>query len=115
MNSINLNELTLENVGQWPLAVKISVLIGVSLLIIGLGYWLIIQDNFNQFDRLKGQEATLKTDLENKQRQLFNLPAYREELKIMSERFVSMLKQLPEKMKCRVYWKRYLKQGWHQD
>ncbi|MCW8384921.1 type 4a pilus biogenesis protein PilO [Fluoribacter dumoffii] len=97
MNSINLNELTLENVGQWPLAVKISVLIGVSLLIIGLGYWLIIQDNFNQFDRLKGQEATLKTDLENKQRQLFNLPAYREELKIMSERFVSMLKQLPEK------------------
>ncbi|AWN73752.1 type 4a pilus biogenesis protein PilO [Legionella anisa] len=97
MNNINLNELTLENVGQWPLVVKICVLIGVSILIIALGYWLIIQDNFTQFNSLKGQEATLKTDFENKQRQLFNLPAYRLQLQVMMERFALMLKQLPEK------------------
>ncbi len=97
MNRINLNELTLENVGQWPLVVKICVLLGVSILIIALGYWLIIQDNFTQFNQLEGQEATLKTDFENKQRQLFNLPAYRQQLQIMTERFALMLKQLPEK------------------
>ncbi|HHT0592659.1 TPA: type 4a pilus biogenesis protein PilO [Legionella anisa] len=97
MNNINLNELTLENVGQWPLVVKICVLLGVSTLIIALGYWLIIQDNFAQFNSLKGQEATLKTDFENKQRQLFNLPAYRLQLQVMMERFALMLKQLPEK------------------
>ncbi|CAM2787985.1 Tfp pilus assembly protein PilO [Legionella steigerwaltii] len=97
MSSINLNELTLENLGQWPVAVKICVLLGVSLLIIALGYWLIIQDNFSQYNKLKGQEETLKTDFENKQRQLYNLPAYREQLQVMNERFVLMLKQLPEK------------------
>ncbi|MCW8398261.1 type 4a pilus biogenesis protein PilO [Legionella sp. PATHC038] len=97
MNNVNLNELTLENVGQWPLVVKICVFLGVSFLIIALGYWLIIQDNFTQYSKLEGQEATLKTDFENKQRQLYNLPAFREQLQIMSERFVLMLKQLPEK------------------
>ncbi|STY28738.1 Tfp pilus assembly protein PilO [Legionella wadsworthii] len=97
MNGINLNELTLENVGQWPFIVKICVYIGVSLLIIALGYWLIIEDNFTQYNKLQGQEATLKTDFENKQRQLFNLPAYRVQLQVMKEKFALMLKQLPEK------------------
>ncbi|KTD03239.1 type 4a pilus biogenesis protein PilO [Fluoribacter gormanii] len=97
MNSINLNELTLENLGQWPLLVKGCVLIGVSILIIALGYWLIIKDNFIQFDQLQAQEVTLKTDFESKQRQLINLPAYRQQLQIMTERFAQMLKQLPEK------------------
>lgn len=97
MNNINLNELTLENVGQWPLVVKICVFMGVSILIIAMGYWLIIEDNFTQFDKLKGQETTLKADFENKQRQLYNLPAYRQQLQIMTENFALMLKQLPEK------------------
>ncbi|MGL5742583.1 MAG: type 4a pilus biogenesis protein PilO [Legionella sp.] len=97
MNNINLNELTLDNVGQWPLIVKISVLLGVSVFIIALGYWLIIQDNFTQFNTLKAKEETLKTDFENKQRQLYNLPAYREQLQVMTERFALMLKELPEK------------------
>ncbi|KTD54144.1 Tfp pilus assembly protein PilO [Legionella sainthelensi] len=97
MNGINLSELTLENVGQWPLVVKIGMLLGTSLLIIALGYWLIIQDNFTQFDTLKQQETTLKADFENKQRQLYNLPAYRAQLKTLADRFALVLTQLPEK------------------
>lgn len=97
MNSINLSDLTLENVGQWPLVVKISIFLGTSVLIIALGYWLIIQDNFTQFDALKKQEATLKSDFENKQRQLYNLSAYRAQLQILAVRFARILTQLPEK------------------
>ncbi|MBI2785784.1 MAG: type 4a pilus biogenesis protein PilO [Legionella longbeachae] len=97
MNTINLSELTLDNIGQWPFSVKISVLTGLSLIIITLGYWLIIQDNFSQFKSLQAQEATLKKDFENKQRQLYNLPAYRAQLDIMQERFANVLKQLPAK------------------
>lgn len=111
MNGINLNELTLENVGQWPFIVKICVYIGVSLLIIALGYWLIIEDNFTQYSKLQGQETTLKSDFENKQRQLFNLPAYRVQLQVMKEKFALMLKQLPEKTKCLDYWRKFPKLG----
>ncbi|TAL59096.1 MAG: pilus assembly protein PilO [Legionella sp.] len=97
MSNLSLNELTLENVGQWPLPIKLGVVVGVSLLIIFLGYWLIAKGNFEQYDTLENQEAVLKTDFETKQRQAANLQAYRNQLIIMNERFGAMLKQLPAK------------------
>lgn len=97
MNNINLNELTLENIGQWPLVVKIGVITGLSLLIIALGYWLIIKSNFEQLDSLQNQELTLREEFETKQNQAANLQAYRNQLELMNERFGTMLKQLPAK------------------
>jgi type IV pilus assembly protein PilO len=97
MNTVNLSELTLENVGQWPLAVKLGVIAGVSLLIIALGYWLIVKSNFEQFDTLKAREVTLRQDFETKQHQASNLQAYRNQLQLMNERFGTMLRQLPAK------------------
>lgn len=97
MNKINLSELTLENVGQWPNAVKIAAVLGTGLFIIALGYWLIVKSNFEQLDILQAKEATLKTDFEMKQNQASNLQAYRNQLILMHERFGAMLKQLPAK------------------
>jgi type IV pilus assembly protein PilO len=97
MNTINLSELTLDNVGQWPLAVKIGAVLGISIVIIALGYWFIIKANFEQHDSLQTIEATLKKDFEIKQHQASNLQAYRNQLQLMSERFGAMLKQLPAK------------------
>lgn len=97
MNKINLSELTLENLGQWPLPVKIGVIAGVSILVIFLGYWLIAKANFETYETLENQEVTLKADLETKQRQASNLQAYRNQLTLMNERFGAMLKQLPAK------------------
>lgn len=95
MTSFNLNELTLENIGQWPKFAKIGIVVILALLLIGLGYWLIVKENFEQYDRLKAEEATLKVDFELKQRQASNLNAYRNQMVIMQERFGNMLKQLP--------------------
>lgn len=97
MNTINLSELTLENIGQWPLPVKIGAICGVSILIIALGYWLIIKANFEQYANLQTKETSLKTEFETKQRQASNLQAYRNQLQLMNERFGAMLKQLPAK------------------
>lgn len=97
MNSFNLSELTLDNVGQWPILVKVGTVLVIALLIIGLGYWVIIKSNFEQLDTLTLQEATLKTAFESKQHQAANLQAYRNQLQLMNERFGTMLKQLPAK------------------
>jgi type IV pilus assembly protein PilO len=97
MNTINLNELTLDNIGQWPLPIKIGVIVGINILIVALGYWLIIKANFEQYASLQAKETTLKSDFENKQHQASNLQAYRNQLQIMNERFGAMLKQLPAK------------------
>jgi type IV pilus assembly protein PilO len=97
MNKLNWHELTLENVGQWPRPFKVGMFLGASMLSFALGYWLLIQDNFVQYERLKAQELSLKVDFENKQAQLFNLEEYRQQLAVMNKRFASMLKQLPAK------------------
>lgn len=97
MNSINLSELTLDNIGQWPLPIKMGSIAGVAFLIIALGYWLIVKANFEQLASMEAQEVTLKTDFETKQRQAANLQAYRNQLELMNERFGTMLKLLPAK------------------
>lgn len=97
MNSINLNELTLDNIGQWPLPVKVGVIAGISILIIALGYLLIVKSNFEQYATLQTKETTLKSEFETKQHQASNLQAYRNQLQLMNERFGAMLRQLPAK------------------
>ena len=93
--NLNLSELTLENVGQWPNPIKIGVAVLLSLLLSGLGYWLIAKENFEQYNTLLAQEGTLKGEFELKQHQASNLQAYRNQMVIMEERFGNMLKQLP--------------------
>jgi type IV pilus assembly protein PilO len=97
MDTVNFSDLTLDNIGQWPLPIKIGVLLGVSVLIIGLGYWLIIKGNFEQAAILQAQEVTLRTDFEHKEYQASNIQSYRNQLQLMIERFGAMLKQLPAK------------------
>lgn len=94
---MNMSELTLDNVGQWPVPVKIGVVAGLCLLIIGLGYWLIAKANFDQYSALQATEVTLKKEFETKEHQASNLQSYRNQLTLMNERFGAMLKQLPAK------------------
>lgn len=93
--NINLNELTIENMGQWPKPVKIGLVVVISLFLIGLGYWLIVKANFDNYNVLKTQETALRTDFESKQYEASNLFEYRNQIALMQERFGNMLKQLP--------------------
>lgn len=94
---MNLNELNFDNIGQVSLPVKIGIIFALGLVVIGLGYWFFIKDNFEQLSTLQAQELTLKADFETKQNQAVNLQAYRNQLELMNERFGTMLKQLPAK------------------
>lgn len=95
MKSLELGDLTLDNIGQWPLVIK-YVAVGIAAaLVIGIGYWIFIQPNFEQYETLQTTEVNLRATFESKQRQAANLDAYRNQLQIMNERFGHMIKQLP--------------------
>jgi len=95
MNTINFNELTLDNIGQWPSFAKYILILLLVTVVLGIGYWVIIKPNFAQYDVLQTQEVPLKADFELKQQQAANLQSYKNQLLIMNERFGNMLKQLP--------------------
>lgn len=97
MNKVNLNELTLENVGQWPMPIKMGVIVGVSILVVFFGYFLIIKSMFEQYNSLVTKESILKSDFEVKQHQASNMKSYRSQLQVMNEKFGAMLRQLPAK------------------
>lgn len=95
MSSFSLSDLTLDNVGQWPKWIRIGLVSFLCVLMIGMGYWFIIKDNFAQYATLQDKETSLRAEFEMKQHQASNLQAYRNQMQIMKERFGTMLHQLP--------------------
>ncbi|MGD8784174.1 MAG: type 4a pilus biogenesis protein PilO [Thioalkalispiraceae bacterium] len=97
MKDIDLNNLDLSNIGAWPTAVKIAIIIIVSVLVFVAGYFLDIQKQQEKLERTERQELTLKKDFETKQAKAVNLEAYKQQLKEIEESFGAMLRQLPSK------------------
>ncbi len=95
MTNFNLNELTLDNVGQWPVFVRYLVSAVLALILIAIAFWIFIKPKIDEYDALVTQEQVLRTDFENKQRQAASLKQYVAQLKEMKERFNAMLKELP--------------------
>ena len=92
MSTVSLNELNLENIGQWPLPVKIGAVVGLSLLVIAMGYWLIVKANFESYDNLQKEEKTLRTEFETKQLQAANLQAYKNQIQIIRKNFICIMR-----------------------
>ncbi len=95
LKSINLNDLDVNNVGSWPLAVK--VIAGILLLaaVLGAGYQLHLSDLQMQLDQKLAQERELRDQFANKAGQAASLDAYRKQMLDMEESFGALLRQLP--------------------
>jgi type IV pilus assembly protein PilO len=97
MNFEELNELDFSNIGDWPLIVK---LILILLLCVGIGvgwYFMDITDQYDALARVERTEKDLRQDFEIKQAKAANLEAYRTQLAEMRETFGAMLRQLPNR------------------
>ena len=90
-----LNTLDPQNIGSWPLAVKVLAYAVVFLLVVILGYVFDIspmQDSYATEE--KGQEALLQ-EFEQKVFKANNLDVYKRQLTEMEDSFGSLLRQLP--------------------
>ena len=97
MELSELNELDLQNVGDWPTLIK-SIVILVVCLGVGVAvYYLDTQDQLARLEQERAKELELRQSFEIKQRKAANLEAYRQQLEEMKESFGAMLRQLPDK------------------
>jgi type IV pilus assembly protein PilO len=93
-----LQSLDVNDIGRWPLAFRVAVIIIVFVVVLGMGvYWLIIEDKAPQLQRVQGEEQTLRVSFENKQKKAANYDAYKAQLMQMEQSFGTMLRQLPGK------------------
>ena len=83
--------------GQWPIAPRLLCAAGVMVAVIAAGYFFYWQSQFDEQERLAGEEVTLRSDYRDKMAQAINLEALQEQ-KAQVDQYVERLqKQLPSK------------------
>lgn len=97
MNFSDINDLSLDEAGDWPLGVKLVALLLIISVVVGIGYYLDNSDQRLQLQQAEAQEPQLLNTLQVKAKKAANLAAYEEQLAQMRESFGSLLRQLPNR------------------
>ncbi len=95
IKSIDFNEVRLDNVGSWPLVVRI--LAGLLVLVIAIGgYWYFRINALNSsFENAVAAETRLRDEYTQRAFQAANLEAYRLQLAELELRLETLIGQLP--------------------
>ena len=91
-----LNSLDFENVGSWPIAVKVTSAVLVLVAVLALGYFFFIKDANTLLDQQRREEASFLKSYEKKAFKAHNLEQFRAQLAEMEQTFGALLKQLPK-------------------
>lgn len=97
MADIDLNNLDFSNIGSWPIAVKGVLIAVVAIGVLALGYFVDIQAQQENLERITNEEKRLKEDFEFKQARASNLDSYKAQMVEMEDSFGAMIRQLPSK------------------
>ncbi|MEH6549179.1 MAG: type 4a pilus biogenesis protein PilO [Pseudomonadales bacterium] len=97
LNEININDLSFDNIGAWPLLVKMLAWLAVFLLILVGGYYGLIEAQQLELDKVEKRELVLRKKFARTAHEAANLEDYRKQLKEMEETFGVLLGQLPNK------------------
>lgn len=96
LQSFDLADLDLNNIGNWPSPVKVIVMLLVAALVVGGGYYVHITKKQDQLAQVEVKEQDLRKDFEKKWMQAANLEAYLKQKEEMQATFGALLKQLPK-------------------
>ena len=95
LREFDIASLDFENVGSWPVPVKVAIWgLLLAAVLVG-GYYYHIKDLQAQLAQVEAQELELKKDFEKKAFQAANLEAYRQQMVEMEESFGALVSQLP--------------------
>ncbi|MFT3961700.1 type 4a pilus biogenesis protein PilO [Propionivibrio sp.] len=90
----NLNP---KDVGAWPLAPRIAVLLGLFVLILFFGWWFWWSEQLETLAQRQQDELKLKEQFVDKKTQAVNRDLYVQQLSEIDRSFGALLKQLPNK------------------
>ena len=89
--------LSFENVGSWPFAPRLVLWVVVVLLCLVVGWMMVRRPQLDEIDRLRSEEANLKTQFQQKLTQSINLDDLRRQKDQVSQYVQLLEKQLPSK------------------
>ena len=96
IKSIDPTEIRLDNIGRWPLVVRILMCIGAFVAVIALYFYLVVSNSNALLERTIAQEAELRETFESRSYEAANLEAYREQRVELDDRLQKLIGQLPK-------------------
>src|SRR5262245_40644190 len=96
LREIDFADLTLDNIGSWPIAIKVITWVVVFVTVCAIGYNYHLKDMRTQLEATRTTEQELRVQFEGKAFQVANLEALKAQLAEMEEQFGAMLSQLPK-------------------
>lgn len=97
MTLSDLNNLSFDNIGSWPLPVKIVFILIICAAILGVAYWKDVSPLQDSLAKVQEEEQNLRVTFEAKQKKAANLEALKQQLEDIKETFGDLLKRLPNK------------------
>lgn len=95
VREFDINDLDFDNIGAWPVAIKVIACVLLLALVLVVGYYYHVQDLQDQLASEAGKESKLKQEFEKKAFKAANLEAYRKQMVEMEESFGALVSQLP--------------------
>ncbi|MGO2291611.1 MAG: type 4a pilus biogenesis protein PilO [Pseudoalteromonas sp.] len=95
LTEIEWSEIELENVGDWPVIVKIICCTFVAALVLFFSYSLLVSDEIDSYHSAVEKESELRSTYQIKYAVAINLDIYRQQMVEMEEKFSQLLKRLP--------------------
>jgi type IV pilus assembly protein PilO len=96
LQEIDFGDLTMDNIGTWPMPVKIFVWVLTFGLVCLALYKYDLEDKRAELAAARATEVELRAQYEAKAMQVANLDALRAQLAEMNEQFGALLGQLPK-------------------
>ncbi len=91
----DLKNVDINNLGSWPVPLKIAGIGIICLLLLGGGWYFIIQGELDEHSVAQKKEEELREKFSGLKAQAINLPAYRQQMEEIHQTFGSLLRQLP--------------------
>jgi len=95
MKLSDLNQLDVNNMGAWPLPIKVGSVVVLMGAILASVWYFDTQHQETALASVRAQEVELRARFERDQRKAANLPALKQQLALIEESFGSMLERLP--------------------
>jgi len=92
----SFNSLDPQNMGNWPVPVKLTIYVFVFAATLFLAYLLLISPVMGEISNANNQEQTLLTEYKEKDSKVRNLELYKAQVMQMEDTFGQLLRQLPK-------------------
>lgn len=96
-NSMDLSKINFNNIGNWPIIIKVIAIAILCAAALGAGYYYDTMKQMKKLESLKKDEISLRKDFEKKQKKANVLEKLKEQLAEIKKSFGELLKRLPSK------------------